>query len=116
MSEKFCLKWNDFKSIVTQSFSVLRQEQDFHDVTLVSEDETQIPAHSCLVSLQFFLQVNLEEKLSFSSSALPQWSGFEKSGFCVGLHIPRRSSDLSRGVGLLSECYSEIEDRGTSLN
>ena len=45
MSEKFCLKWNDFQSMVTQSFSVLRQEQDFYDVTLVSEDETQIPAH-----------------------------------------------------------------------
>ena len=50
MSEKFCLKWNDFQSIVTQSFSVLRQEQDFHDVTLVSEDETQIPAHKLVLS------------------------------------------------------------------
>ena len=50
MSERFSLKWNDFQSIVSQSFSVLRQEQDFYDVTLVSEDETQIQAHKLVLS------------------------------------------------------------------
>ena len=50
MSEIFSLKWNDFQSVVSQSFSVLRQEQDFYDVTLVSEDETQIQAHKLVLS------------------------------------------------------------------
>ena len=50
MSEKFCLKWNDFRSVVSQSFSVLRQEADFYDVTLVSDDHTQISAHKLVLS------------------------------------------------------------------
>ena len=50
MSEKFCLKWNDFRSVVSQSFSVLRQEADFYDVTLVTDDHTQISAHKLVLS------------------------------------------------------------------
>ena len=50
MSEKFSLKWNDFQSVVSQSFSLLRQEEDLYDVTLVSDDHTQIPAHKLVLS------------------------------------------------------------------
>ena len=50
MSEKFSLKWNDFQSVVSQSFSVLRREEDFFDVTLVSDDEVQISAHKLVLS------------------------------------------------------------------
>ena len=50
MSEKFCLRWNDFQSIVTHSFQTLREEKDFYDVTLVSDDEVQIPAHKLVLS------------------------------------------------------------------
>ena len=50
MSEKFCLKWNDFQSTVSQSFGILRKEKDFYDVTLVSDDEVQIPAHKLVLS------------------------------------------------------------------
>ena len=50
MSEKFCLKWNDFQSTVSQSFRSLRQEEDFYDVTLVSEDELQLSAHKLVLS------------------------------------------------------------------
>ena len=50
MAERFCLKWNDFQSVVSQSFSVLRREEDFYDVTLVSDDQTQIPAHKLVLS------------------------------------------------------------------
>jgi len=59
MSEKFSLKWNDFQSVVSQSFSVLRREEDFYDVTLVSDDQTQIPAHKLVLSAssQFFKSV-----------------------------------------------------------
>ena len=59
MSEKFSLKWNDFQSVVSQSFSVLRQEADFYDVTLVSDDHTQISAHKLVLSAssQFFKSI-----------------------------------------------------------
>ena len=50
MSEKFCLKWNDFHSNVSKSFSSLRHENDFYDVTLVSDDQKQISAHKVVLS------------------------------------------------------------------
>ena len=50
MSEKFCLKWNDFQSTVSQSFRSLRQENDFYDVILVSDDELQLSAHKLVLS------------------------------------------------------------------
>ena len=50
MSEKFSLKWNDFQSVVSQSFGLFRQEEDFYDVTLVTEDHIQIAAHKLVLS------------------------------------------------------------------
>ena len=50
MSEKFCLKWNDFQYNVTKSFSNLRKEEDFYDVTLVSDDQKQMSAHKVVLS------------------------------------------------------------------
>ena len=50
MAERFCLKWNDFQTTVSQSFLSLRKEEDFFDVTLVSDDEVQIPAHKVVLS------------------------------------------------------------------
>ena len=49
-SEKFCLKWNDFKDNVSQSFAKLRKESNFFDVTLVSTDQKQIQAHKLVLS------------------------------------------------------------------
>ena len=50
MAEKFCLKWNDFQANVTKSFSKLRNEDDFFDVTLVSNDQQQLSAHKLVLS------------------------------------------------------------------
>ena len=50
MSNKLSLKWTDFKSTVSNSFGVLREEKEFFDVTLVSDDERQIPAHKLVLS------------------------------------------------------------------
>ena len=50
MSEKFCLKWNDFDTNVTNSFRKLRTEDDFYDVTLVSSDYKQVSAHRLVLS------------------------------------------------------------------
>ena len=50
MSEKFCLKWNDFQSNVTSAFSLLRTKTNFQDVTLVSDDHKQISAHRVVLA------------------------------------------------------------------
>ena len=49
-SEKFSLKWNDFQATVSQSLGLLRAEEDFFDVTLVSDDQRQISAHKLVLS------------------------------------------------------------------
>merc|ERR1712133_92555 len=50
MSEKFCLKWNDFHSNASKSFGLLRNEKYLHDVTLVSDDNKQVSAHKLVLS------------------------------------------------------------------
>ena len=50
MSEKFCLKWNDFHSNLSKSFGLFRNEDYLHDVTLVSDDHHQVSAHKLVLS------------------------------------------------------------------
>ena len=50
MAEKFSLKWNDFATNVSNSFSRLRQETRLYDVTLVSNDHQQVSAHKLVLS------------------------------------------------------------------
>lgn len=50
MSEKFQLRWNDFSTNVVRSFSSLRNDTDFSDVTLVSDDQKKMPAHRIVLS------------------------------------------------------------------
>ena len=50
MSEKFSLKWNDFQSNVSRTFSNLRSEEEFFDVSLVSDDQKMMSAHKLVLS------------------------------------------------------------------
>ena len=50
MSEKFCLKWNDFQCNASSSFSLLRNEDYLHDVTIVTDDNEQTAAHKLVLS------------------------------------------------------------------
>ena len=50
MGEKFSLKWNDYLVNVTKKFSVLRNEDEFSDVTLVSSDKRQVSAHKVVLA------------------------------------------------------------------
>ena len=50
MSENFSLKWNDFQSNIAKSFSKLRYEDSFYDVTLVSDDQKEMSAHKVILS------------------------------------------------------------------
>ena len=59
MSEKFCLKWNDFETNVSKSFGLLRNEDYLHDVTLVCDDNKQVSAHKLVLSAcsEFFQSI-----------------------------------------------------------
>ena len=48
-SEKFCLRWSDFKENVNSAFALLRKDTDFTDVTLACEDGYQVDAHKAVL-------------------------------------------------------------------
>ena len=50
MSEKLCLKWNDFQENVNSAFGNLREDNEFADVTLACEDGQQIEAHKVILA------------------------------------------------------------------
>ena len=63
MSEKLCLKWNDFQENVTTAFGNLRGNNDFSDVTLACEDGQQFEAHKVILAASSpFFQRLLERK------------------------------------------------------
>ena len=49
-SEKFNLKWDDFKDNITTAFGSLREDKDFADVTLACEDGHQVDAHKVILA------------------------------------------------------------------
>ena len=66
MSEKFCLKWNDFQTNISNSFANLRSEEDFSDVTLVSDDQRIFKAHKIvLLSCSDYFKNILKTKKHF---------------------------------------------------
>ena len=50
MSEKLCLKWNDYQENVTTAFGSFRGDIDFSDVTLASDDGQQVEAHKVILA------------------------------------------------------------------
>ena len=59
MSEKLCLKWNDFQENINSAFGSLRKDNDLSDVTLACEDGEQIEAHKVILSVSSPLFQNL---------------------------------------------------------
>jgi chemotaxis protein histidine kinase CheA len=53
-NEELCLRWNDFESILSRSFSEMRDESDFFDVRVACLDEKSVmktlPAHRVVLS------------------------------------------------------------------
>lgn len=49
MTEKFCLRWNDFEANISGALQELRDDKDFFDVTVACEDD-QIQAHKVILS------------------------------------------------------------------
>ena len=52
MSEKVCLKWNDFRENVITAYGNLRKDDNFADVTLACEDGQQVEAHKVILAKQ----------------------------------------------------------------
>lgn len=48
-TEKYCLKWNDYRSNISLAFQDLRNSSDFCDVTLAT-DEAEFQAHRVILS------------------------------------------------------------------
>lgn len=48
--EQFCLQWNDFQQCIKTTFTDLRAESDFMDVTLFCEGGQQVMAHKVVLS------------------------------------------------------------------
>ena len=59
MVEKFNLTWSNYQTVITRSFSQLRNDTDLSDVTLISDDQEPIPAHRVVLSTcsEFFKSV-----------------------------------------------------------
>ena len=49
MSEKFCLRWNDFESNISSALKDLKDDEDFLNVTLIA-GEDQVEAHKLILS------------------------------------------------------------------
>ena len=49
-NENFCLKWRQFHRNIGDSFSILKRENDFCDVTLACGDDDQIEAHKVVLA------------------------------------------------------------------
>ena len=67
MSEKLCLKWNDFQENVNTAFGSLREDNEFADVTLACEDGQQIEAHKVILATSSPFFQNLLKKKTASS-------------------------------------------------
>ena len=62
--EKLCLKWNDFQANLYSAFGRFRDDLDFADVTLASDDGKQFEAHKIILasSSPFFMEVLRKNK------------------------------------------------------
>ena len=48
--EKLTLNWKELHMNMFHSYEILRRDEDFCDVTLVSEDEVQLVAHQVVLA------------------------------------------------------------------
>jgi len=66
-SEKFQLQWNEFQNNLRQSLKELKDSEDFCDVTLACDDESQINVHRVILAaaspfFQKILKRNTQQK------------------------------------------------------
>ena len=62
MSESLCLQWNDFKENAIGTLGSLKNDHDFLDVTLASEDGKQVEANKMILAISSPFFQNLLKK------------------------------------------------------
>ena len=68
MSERLCLRWEDFSTTLNSYYQKLRDDSDFYDVTLASEDKQLITAHKVVLAMASPMFKNI---LKFNKHAHP---------------------------------------------
>ena len=71
MSEKLCLKWNDFQENLNSAFGSLRQDNAFTDVTLACVDGKQLEAHKVILAASSPFFKNLLGKKKHAQLLIP---------------------------------------------
>jgi len=81
MSEKLCLQWNDFQAHISGYFKDLKDEQDFHDVSIACDESKQFRAHKVVLSAVSPVFRNLL-KQSGNKDILVYLKGVKQSQLC----------------------------------
>ena len=82
--DKFSLKSKCFESNISKTFSDVRREEDFFDVTLVSDDQQHIAAHKLVLSASSEIFRNILKKNTHSNPMI-FLSGFNSKDLNVVL-------------------------------
>ena len=125
MIEKYFLTWNDFQSNIVKSFSRLRNEDSFYDVTLVSDDQKEVSAHKLVLSTcsEYFKNIFKNRKNSHPILCLEGISSSEMNNVLDYIYngaVQIHQDDLDRFLkiaqrlkleGLIGEQNVEGEER-----
>ena len=116
--EKLCLKWNDFEQNITSAFGLLRQDTDFVDVTLVSEDGQQVDLHKVVLasSSPFFLQLLKRSKQSQHPWIFMRGSKFEDLVAIVDFLYYGEANVLQEHLDSFLALAAELQLKGLSRN
>ena len=79
MATKVLIKWNDFNSSIPTSYPSLREERDFIDITLISDDELKFDAHKVVLSASSTFFRNLLRGTSKNVNTLLFLNGVKSS-------------------------------------
>ena len=119
--EKFCLKWNDFQTNVSNNFRKLRTSDHFYDVTLVSDDQQQVSAHKVVLasSSEYFKNILTSNKHSHPMLCLNGVSSAEMKNildFIYNGEIQIYQEDLDEFLNIAQRFQLEGLNGGEEMN
>lgn len=79
MATKVLIKWNDFNSSIPTIYPSLREERDFIDITLISDDELKFDAHKVVLSASSTFFRNMLRRTSKNVHTLLFLNGVKSS-------------------------------------
>ena len=115
--EKFCLNWNDFEQNASNAFNQLRDDKDFLDVTLVSDEGEHLSAHKVVLSTcsDFFKDVL---KKANHTNPLLFLSGFDSKILAAVLdYVYNGKVNLyQKELDAFLECAQKLKIHGLTQN